>query len=556
MEPLNELAFDVVVVGTGVCGALISHKLSQRGVRVLMLEAGPDQRANRIQMAGAYVASANRNLSAPYFDGIVPPDILGPDSSKGYYDQSSVRSEQLQSTFQRTVGGSTWHFLGNMPRFVPSDFELYSRYHKGVDWPISYEVLEPYYTIAEKEIGVAGDHDAWNDYLGAFRSKPYPMHAIWPAYGDKFFDSISGRSYQDESDGSARVVQVLRTPQARNSTIYDGRPACAGNSTCTPICPIQAKYDASVHIKKATATGAHLISSALVKKLEVDPKTGVITHLSVLRYGATAESREESLDISNKTVIIAANAIETPRLLLMSGISKGGVGLHLMDHLQGYALAEASEPIYPFRGPITTSGIDVFRDGKFRSESAAFRISIGNDGWGREGSPAKETWKLLLEDKFGPGLRAAVRDRLTRMHRISFSTEMLPEATNRVELSAKVDAFGLPRPKITFSFPDYNKRAFLHAGRVAEWLYKQTGWTQRPLDKLEPSGAGHIIGTTRMGTASSNSFADSFGAAHEHPNLYVAGPCLFPTAGTANPTLTAVALALRTADRLLQLLVP
>src|SRR5205807_2657333 len=100
-------------------------------------------------------------------------------------------------------------------------------------------------------------------------------------------------------------------------------------------------------------------------------------------YGGTAES------VTANVVVIAANAIETPKLLLMSELanSSGQVGWYLMDHLAKSTFGLAAEPLFPFRGPPSTSGIESFRDGEFRRNYAGFRISLNNDGWSRKGTP-------------------------------------------------------------------------------------------------------------------------------------------------------------------------
>jgi choline dehydrogenase-like flavoprotein len=110
---------------------------------------------------------------------------------------------------------------------------MHSLYGAGLDWPLTYDELEPWYCRAEAEIGVSGDHDEWNGYLGGRRSEPYPMSKIWPAYGDTQVKMII-----DGVDIDGIEVRVMSTPQARNSQPYDDRPPCAGNSTCDPICPI------------------------------------------------------------------------------------------------------------------------------------------------------------------------------------------------------------------------------------------------------------------------------------------------------------------------------
>ncbi len=543
--------FEIIIVGAGVCGALAAYKLSKEGYKVLIIEAGLDKTTERVSLVGNYATELNKGPAAPYkkiaTSDIVGPDVVGyqknPDGKNYYYDDSSG---SFRSGFVRIVGGSTWHFLGNVPRFIPNDFKLQTTYKIGVDWPLTYDDLEGFYCEVEKELGVSGDHEEWNGYLGANRSKPYPMTKIWQSYGDQpFLEKIHGKEFYNKE------ILIKATPQARNSTIYDGRPACAGNSSCVPICPIQAKYDATVHIKKAKELGAVLLSNCVVSKLNSD-SNGVISSIEYIDW-VSDKNKSINLNTTNKKVILATHAIETPRLLLISGIANLSkqVGKNLMDHLQGYTLAESKEPIYPFRGPLTTSGIDAFRDGGHREKFAAFRMSIGNDGWGRKGSPQDILWENLSNNLFGHDLRGKLQDKITRLSRISFSTEMLPNEQNTVTLSDLKDELGLPKPKVNIELDNYNKDAFKFAYQLAKDIYTKLEWKVRQEDKLEEylynySGAGHIIGTTRMGNNPKTSVVDSFGQAHEHPNLFIVGPSVFPTSGTANPTLTAAALTLRT----------
>ena len=373
------------------------------------------------------------------------------------------------------------------------------------------------------------------------------MSKVWQSYSDQqvrpFIEALS-------VDGTQ--LKVMSTPQARNSTAYDGRPACAGNSTCVPICPIQAKYDATVHVKKATDAGAVLRTQAVVTRIVLADNHQTVDGVQYQDWNGTTHM------VRSRVVVLAAHSVESAKLLLHSRIANSSdqVGRNLMDHPQGAGGCLSPEPLYPFRGPPTTSGIDVFRDGDFRSRRAAFRMSLGNDGLGRMQTPGNTLDNFIDNGLFGVPLREAMRDNLTRQFRISFSTELLPDAANRVTLSSEVDDLGIPKPRLSFRIPDYTTAAFVFARRViGEIFTAMNGSAVRfspdgvaTFDGRDFSGAGHVMGTCRMGADPNTSVVDSRGRSHDHGNLFIVGASVFPTCGTANPTLTALALTLRTVD--------
>ncbi len=545
--------FDVVIIGAGVAGALIADALAARQVKVLLLEAGETGR-ERSDLVARWAAATVKGLGSPYMAS-EPERIPGPEQPASeadrknardlYYDQQSP--EKYQSTYERRVGGSTWHWLGHTPRLLPNDYRLHTTYGVGVDWPLGYADLEPWYCRAETELGVAGDDAEWQNVHGAFRSQPFPMPKIWPSWSDLLFTG----ALQDV-DVAGRRLAVLSTPSARNSQAYDGRPPCAGNASCVPICPIGAKYDGSVHVRKSVAKGAKLWEKSVVLRLDADAD-GFVRTVHFKRWDQSEGT------VKGRIVIVAANAIESAKLLLLSGIanSSGQVGQNLMDHLQKAVLGTAREPLYPFRGPPSTSGIETFRDGDFRKMRGAFRMSLGNDGWSRSGSPNTDVTRLIqTEGLFGRELRDRLFHDVSRQVRISCSVEVLPNPANRVTLSPLKDTFGVPRPQLHFATDDYTRSGFGPAVDVILELFRAIDATVTSVDRnpLNYSGAGHIMGTCRMGFDAKTAVVDADCRSFDHRNLYIVGASTFPTCGTANPTITVAALALRAAAHVLTLL--
>jgi choline dehydrogenase-like flavoprotein len=461
------------------------------------------------------------------------------DPRDGYYVQDGPAT--FGSTYERRVGGTTWHWQGTAMRFLPSDFRLRSLHGVGHDWPIDYDELEPWYVEAEKEIGVAGDPQ---DDLDSPRSAPYPLPPIPASYVDQRIDAVL----------RPLGLRVRLSPHARNSIPFQNRPPCCGSNTCVPICPIGAKYDASVHALLAQRAGARILDQAVAFRIDVDAQN----RATAVAFKRPDGSEHEAV---GKRFVIAAHGVETPRLLLMSrsdrlpgGIanSSGQVGRNLMDHPVQVSLASARDPVYPYRGPGEISGIEHMRDGPFRSRHGAFRMPIGNDGWSFGGATIIALADTLIaEGKRGRELQAALGDAGVRQVRLAALLEQLPNADNRVMLAEQRDALGLPRPKLTYAIDDYVLTARDEARRLADLVFDGLDATRRiHVDSL--FGAGHIMGTYRMGTDPATSVVDPFGRTHDHPNLFLVGSGVFPTGATANPTLTLAALALRTAAEMLE----
>jgi glucose dehydrogenase len=606
---------DVVIVGSGIAGALIAKVLATAGKKVLILEAGEQLPPDINGYMDRFLKAKSKVPESPY-----PPELF---DSKGLTDPRTVNAGRptvlslgarykfgdwqdpkqayliqqgplaFGSTYERINGGTARHWLGTSLRFLPSDFEMKSRFNRFVDWPIRYRHLERWYGEAEKEIGVSADV-ADQGYLGIDFSSDYPMPKIPLSLVDMEVDKAMSNLKVSGVGLDAIKWAVTSTPAARNSQPYQSRPVCAGNTNCIPICPIKAKYDPSVTLAEALRTRrVDVMYKTVASHVHVDGN-GRISGIDFIQYDKVDGPPTKRGQVTAKVYILAGNAVETPRLLLMSkseraphGVANrrdgtGFVGKYLMDHPLYLAWALMPKKVWGYRGPISTAGIEICRDGEFRRDRGAFRIEIGNEGWNfPTGDPDTTTVDLinglnfsqLNTDKkalFGANLVAELNDKLTRQFRLAFLIEQSPDDANTVTLSDRFkDHLDLPRPQITYDLSEYTKRGLAAAKTTATAIFERLGakeFTQEPdpndpcsfgwppgqKTRLKYYGAGHMVGTYRMGTSVRNSVVNHQQRSWEHRNLYLVGSGTFPTVATANPTLTLAALCLRTAERIAQ----
>lgn len=598
--------YDVIIVGAGVAGGILALELGHRGHRVLVLEAGPgtrdDEEGWRASVEQFYTTVARvPNSPYPPAPQAPQPDVLqyhqirnGVPDSAGYFVQHGP--QPFSSDYIRAKGGTTMHWQATTLRMLPADFEIRTRYGVGCDWPLSYDDLKPYYERAEYEIGVAGDVAAQHlpgvDPRRFWGNYQFPMLRFPESYvGRRFADRLRQARVKVAVGDREYAPSVTPTPQGRNAMPNPayvnpatgqrgfqpiGTPGdplrgqrCQGNSSCTPICPVQAKYSALRTLHKAKnpssphARPAEIRNQCVASRIVVDPANGRVRHLEYLAYqdGGPAQLRTARA----KVYSIAAHSVETAKLLLMSDVANRSdqVGRNLMDHPTMVTWGLMDEPVWPFRGPGSTNAIPTFRDGPFRSQHSAFVVPIDNWGWGWcQFSPGSDLGAAVASGAFGRKLRASLADRLSRQVALQWEFEQLGEPGNRVTLDRNfLDPLGLPRPVIHYRMSDYVLKAMEAVARISSTLFRKLNIQDfTRYDENAPGyvvyrgrgyqylGCGHTVGTHRMGSLPQESVTDSWMRAWDHPNLYLVGCGSMPTLGTSNPTLTMAALAFRAAD--------
>src|SRR5476651_411223 len=508
----------------------------------------------------------------------------------------------------RGPGGTMLHWLATTLRMLPNDFKMKTVYNQAVDWPITADDLRPYYEMAELEIGVSGNvsEQVYPETPANYFGKGYvfPMHKIPQSYMDaeikKETENLTVKLNKREYK-----LTCISTPQGRNSTpnlqyrfrdvvwdkdskklklqtqtdSYNPVPSlwdaytgqrCEGNASCVPICPVQAKYNPLKTLKRANFSHLTIVTQAVASTINIDPKTKEVTGIVYKKYKNHDSPEYVTGVATGKIYVLAANAIENAKILLASGAANSSdqVGRNLMDHMVLLTWGLTKEKIYPYRGPGSTTNIPTFRDGPFRSEHAAWISPFDNWGWSWPVfSPGSDVSSALSAGLFGPKLRRHLNQTLTRQFLLHFECEQSPDPNNRVTIDhAYLDPLGNYKPIIHYNATEYMLKS-MEAGKIVSdqifaangiedhtvydpindagyVTYKGQGYTYR--------GAGHIVGTHRMGFNKNDSVVNHEQRTWDHPNLFLAGCGNMPTLGTSNPSLTMTALTFKAAEAILK----
>lgn len=512
------LSTEFAVVGGGVAGCLVAYRLAQAGREVTLLEAGPW--VDRARAVEAFRADPYRGISSPFPESPLAPRPVLEDLGHHYLQSGP---ELFMGLYERRVGGSSWHWLGTAMRFLAEDFRMRSQHGVGEDWPLTLDELEPYYLQAELELGVAGPEPA-----------PLPPHPF--SQVDRAVDRACRRL----------GLQLQALPQARNSRPHRGRPRCCRSASCVPICPSGAKYDASLHARLAQSVGATILADSPVLRLVAD-SDGRVRELHYRDAQGEKALRAEH-------VVVACHGIETPRLLLASELANSSdtVGRFLMGGTAALSWALSPDPVDPRTGPQASAGLHEQREGSHRAERSGFLTSVASDGW-PHGNPEALVPDFLAEGSRGVALRQRLTEHLARQVALVSTCEELPEEDNRVTLDRDFpDALGVGRPRIFYRIGDYTQRGLPNARELHQRILQEMGASE--IGHQAPAAdSAYILGTTRMGRDPKRSVVNPDLCCHDHPNLYLVGGSVFPTTGSAPPTLTIAALALRLAEHLREL---
>ena len=501
---------DAVVIGTGAGGGPLLARLAQAGLRVVALEAGkfwnPARDFATDEREQNKLFWTDERLSA------------GGDPLAFGNNNSGIG-----------VGGSTLHYTAYTPRPQPDDFRLHTEFGVGVDWPLAYEDLEPYFDELETLLGVSGPSPyPW----GPTRRRGYPLAPL----------PLNAAAQLMQRACVRLGIRTSPAPNAALSAPYHQpgvgwRPACTNRGFCQAGCSVGAKASVDVtFIPMALAAGAELRSECFVTQIERDA-SGRVTGVIYVQDGT--EHRQRC-----RNVFLCAGGVETPRLLLMNGLANGSgqVGRNFMAHTGLQLWAHFEEETRPFKGiPGGLISEDTHRPKNADFAGGYLLQSIGV-------MPVTYASQLARSGRaiFG----AALGEQMSLYNHvagINILGECLPSPQNYLELSDEKDARGLPKPRVHFTAGENERKLTTHAEKTMRAIWDGAG----ARDPWAFQRFAHILGACRMGHDAESAVVDADGHSFDVPGLYVCDNSVFPSALAVNPALTIMAFSLRTADRFL-----
>ncbi|MDP3737765.1 MAG: GMC family oxidoreductase [Hyphomonadaceae bacterium] len=543
--------YDAVIVGSGAGGAMSAYVLTKAGASVLMLEAGRDYNPDEAPMLNLAKDAPLRGQGTPdkefgYYDATVDGGWEIPDEP-----YTTAEGSEFMWWRSRMLGGRTNHWARNSFRMGPYDFKPFTRDGLGVDWPVSYEDIAPWYDRMEKLVGVYGNNLGLENHPNA---SPGVLHTPPKFRVPELFV---------KSGGDALGIPVVPARRAILTRDMDNRKACYWASPCGRGCAIGAAFQTTTSLIPWAKTTGKLTIQTGVMVYEV--MLGADGKASGVRYidKASGEHREAT----GRVVVLAASTGETARILLNSkpngrseGLanSSGQLGRNLMDtvgsSLSAYFPDLEGRPKYNEDGAMGLHAYIPFWDYKNVAAGKSnctrgYHMEIGG-GFGEPGVGGFGGY-----DGYGPNLRGQVKQRYGARFGFTQRGEMIPNAKSFCEIDPeKKDKYGIPVLRFSFGWSEHEHNQVTHFQNAVKALVDKLGGTitseiRAPVDAISKGGEIiHEVGTARMGADAKSSVTNSFGKTWDVDNLYLTDGSIFASKAHKNPTITIMALAMRASD--------
>ena len=569
--------YDAVVVGSGAAGGMAAHVLTSHGMKVLLLEAGKKLNINKELKSmewpydhprrgdippDTHALTMNEyNFRArPYAKGMPYDHVYsyvegwnGADYSKNIVvDEKNhpYTGTDYAWVRARCLGGKT-NIWGRLAlRLSDYDFKAASRDGFGMDWPISYQDLAPYYDKVDLYLGISGHKE----------NLPYLPDSLFQR---AIRLTKSEMMLRESLAGMGRVLTPYRAGVTTDGLKHNKyRSRCFGRGACerrTGGCDIHAAFDSPTGlIYPALDTGnLTLRTNSTAYEVTVDPVTGKARGVSFIdtETGQTYEARA-------KAVVLAASTLESARLMLLSkskahpngiGNSSGHVGHNFCEHLMGPGVTGIVKDLV---GKART--IDDGRPGGFyvpRFRNLADRNPNFIRGYGFEGSSGNKMFpdSAFWAKGFGSGYKKAVRDYAGAFIEMGGFGEVLPRYENYVDLDPSTkDKWGIPVLRFHYKFGDNEKKMAADMAAAAREMFEEAGIEiVNATREIRTEGWSiHELGTARMGGDPKISVLNQFQQSHDVKNLLVVDGSSHVNASCQNPTWTIMSLAWRSCDHL------
>lgn len=519
---------DVVIIGAGASGAALAWTLAETRMRIVCLEQGD-------WMDPAQYPSTGMDWELRRFgDFGLSPNSRGRPEDYPVNDSESP----IQISNFNAVGGGTILYAAHFPRFHPSDFRVRSLDGVADDWPVDYAMLEPYYAVNDRMMGVAG-------LAGdpAYPPKELPLPPVpLGTLGETLVSGFEKLGWHWWPSDSAIATQE-----------YEGRAPCINLGPCLMGCAQGAKASTDVtYWPRAVREGIELRTRCRVREITID-ENGMAD--GVIYYDADGQERRQKAEI----VVIACNGVGTPRLLLNSASKQfpnglanrsGLVGKNLMFHPYGMVTGVFPEPLEGYKGP---TGCCIWSHEFYETDPARDFVRGYSFEMVRGMGPVSTAlWGMSSGAlPWGVDHHAAYQEIWDRTAGMVVICEDLPEECNRVMLDPDlVDSSGIPAPKITYRMSENSTRMMEHGVARGREVLEAAGAMRTTTDApLRPAG-WHLMGTARMGTDPETSVVNEWGRSHDVRNLFIVDGSIFVTAAAVNPTNTIQALALYVGDQI------
>ena len=518
---------DVCVIGSGPAGAFVAHELVAAGARVVLVEAGeavtPGALTHLPPSAFKHRGTWQERQAPYYPDGI---------TDEVRYQTPAINVDRI-----RVLGGRSVHWNAVCLRFSSDDFREKSVGGIEEDWPISYDDLAPYYAYVERTIGVCGTREGLAVLPdGEFSGPPPPLRCA------EQIASVACRQ------AGLRLIPTRKAMQVGRGGL---RMPCHYCGRCMLGCDVGAIFTTpNTLLPRALATGRlTLRTNALVRRLLVGTD-GLVRAASVVDRKTKGDE-----EVRARAFVVSCGSIESARLLLNSactrhpnglGNSSDLVGRHLTGHavgtLYGYLsqLAGSRERLGA-RGALDHSYIP-------RSAVAAGGKYVGGFGAQVQYADLDFPHHASRVRGFGPAFKAEVKRLQPALLPMGGFAKVIAQPSNRVTVEAsRPDRYGIPSPAVQFAFGDNDRALFADMMDRLSAIYDKAGAEMFFRDDRLGGLASHEVGTCRMGADPRTSVLDPFCRAHDVANLFVVDGSPFVTLPEKNPTLTIMALAVRTA---------